>query len=282
MFVGTRDKTLLAVGVLSGGSGVMKTANADGSSVPDKGGYYVRDIATTLNFRLIALEAGVEMPANPANPSVTAACSFLTANGDPSKTDINAGNTTVGIVTTATGNTFPMFKVDYGVAAIPATYTLGVAGSTDSGDLYAINTFEDLLPSIANGRPIVEMRNPRYLYQGSYRDVSSQLSSKTTVTLTNYHDSNFKLVNPIEMNIATNQPGNTHGLTSFTFAIPVHAITGSLGYTTVYWDPWYIRPGIGPNAYDLDDGTKGLGGAILLAVGNISDDSSLGVTTTQQ
>jgi hypothetical protein len=248
LFVGTVDRTLLAIG---------KVSKVDGANST-----FITPDSKTVSFTVVALEAGAEMPTN-ANIA-TATCSFLT--GSNNSTNFTPAATRVGIVRADYLYTFPAFKMERDDIYYATYIFRGSAGAI---------SFNALTPGIYvnhNGA-MAQMRIPSYAYQGGYREITSPLSSKITVTIQNLDDESFKA--PI---FRFNTDDDNDGLVSFTFTIPVWAISPA----SVAGQPaaleWYIRPGYGPNAYNLDNGTKGLGGAILIWIGADSN-YNLQVTT---
>ena len=86
------------------------------------------------------------------------------------------------------------------------------------------------------------------------------------------------------MNIVTTlytsaKHGKTGGVSALTFAIPVYAITNLVVGDVSPPVQWFVKPGFGTNAFDLDNGRRQAGGAILLAVGDVTLDF-LTVNTT--
>jgi len=80
-----------------------------------------------------------------------------------------------------------------------------------------------------------------------------------------------ELPNPILFDIETHAEND--GFISLTFTVPVYAISDFTPPGVENPITWYIRPGFGTYYYDLDDGTGGPGGSLLLAVGNVNYDS---------
>jgi len=163
----------------------------------------------------------------------------------------------------------------------PASYRIGSNDLTATG-LISDDRFDTIyLPAIRVVGPsnpaFAENKLPRFPLAGNrYYEFRAPWAIKTT---TDMHPTAYTAVagagavlpNPIYFDIETHVEND--GFISFTFTVPVFALS-SLEPTGVEKPvTWFIRPGFGTYYYDLDDGTGGAGGSLLIAVGDVNYDS---------
>jgi len=216
---------------------VGKLYGVDGAA-----GTVITSDTKSVTFILYALEAGVADSA--ANSS------FLTAAGDHQYNyqTVNASNTRI-LPMDIGGKNFPLFRLEHG-QIVYSEYNFEL----HSGEF---NDFSGIRIAAAG---IVETRQPRYtLPDGNIQTKSTIiLDNNTVVTLTNNNTGQFNKTVEFTLNTSTTVNGS---IFSFVFSIPVYALTDG--------SRWFIRPGYAANQYDLDDGTSGMGGAILIGTGYI-------------
>ncbi|MDR0465250.1 MAG: hypothetical protein LBG94_09105 [Treponema sp.] len=263
LFVGRKtDRTLLAIGKLTTDPITTTTAS--------------------VTFEIQALDAGLRFPTD-AVATAAAYDTFLisnnntTANATAANTDLQKATVNVG----SSNLQFPTYVIPHNQSAgRAATYALRTAQDGTATPTAGITALASYLLGVRT--PIVDTAAPNLSIMakitipprfpvggGLYKGFDTPYAEETRVYITGLTLGNG-LPNPIAMSIVTadytfaNKDG---GVCSLTFSIPVYAIT-AMSQTGV--DPhivWNVRPGFGTSAYDLDDGYRGTGGAILLAVG---------------
>ena len=267
LFAGANDdKTLLAVGRLT--------------QVDGENGNTLYTDSTSVTFEVAALVAGTRPTATGIPPS-----SFLTNSGSDGSTVIK--NISIHYVG---DRTFPLYMLrrssgnPTGIAA-GATTSATYAFDTVSGPAFSTYAAGIVLAGGYN----YEVRNPRYiitdgLYQYSsifVQDIRRALVStmSNAVPLSNapagpnYTNTTY-FQNPITFTFDTT--GSPDGsIFSLAFEIFVYNLTprptsaASLSDNNANPIKWRLSPGMGTKWLDLDDGSGGEGGAILLGSGDI-------------
>jgi hypothetical protein len=253
LFAGKSDKTLMAVGRIAMVDGVSGTTiNANTKSV---------------TFELDALVAAVNDLSS--SSFVTNVESTTGAAPDFSITKVNMDN----IFTTQAADMFPIFKLDPGRTEIKAQYTFRLnSGNFDdylNGILVAPPAFT--APGLpAPGTPgIIERKQPRYTSgEGRYHESILLLDELTVIKLTNNNSPGVPFVRKVDFSFDTTSTASGT-VFSLVFSIPVYALSNIADENGNTSKNWYIRSSYGTNLYDLDDGTNGLGGAVLLGTGDV-------------
>ena len=261
LFVGRKtDRTLLAIGKLT--------------TDP------VQTTTTSVTFEIQALDAGLRFPTSTAEDAA-AYDTFLTSS-DSAATNVSAANTVLKKATVNVGSSslqFPAYVIPDNQSRA-ATYALRTAQDVTATPIAGITALASYLLGVRT--PIIDTVAPNLSIMakitipprfpvggGLYKGFDTPYAEETRVNITGLSLGNG-LPNPIAMSIVTadyTSANKDGGVCSLTFSIPVYAIT-AMSQTGV--DPhivWNVRPGFGTSAYDLDDGYRGTGGAILLAVG---------------
>jgi len=166
----------------------------------------------------------------------------------------------------------------------PASYRIGSNDLTASG-LISDDQFDTIYrPAIrvfgqidAATAAFAENKLPRFPLAGNrYYEFRAPWAIKTT---TEMHPLGYNAVagagavlpNPIYFDIETHAEND--GFISFTFTVPVYALSNLEPTGVEKPVTWFIRPGFGTYYYDLDDGAGGAGGSLLIAVGDVNYDS---------
>jgi len=160
-------------------------------------------------------------------------------------------------------------RTELGNQKIP-TYPLPVDSGDEQEAVYkfegAPEEYASIILFASTKKIFVEPRFPRYMQNGSYRQLSETIDMRSTVVAT--IPTNFS--NEIELTFTTK--GN--GIFSFYIEIPVYILTTAPGTNSGTTDPlkpiaWKIRTGLGSELYSLDDGLAG-GGCVLMSIGKLS------------
>jgi len=265
LFAGKSDKTLMAIGKLSA---------VDGNT------------ATPLNITANTKSVTFTLAPITAAVSNTSSSSFVTAARTAPYNSASFANTLVSlksVFATLPAKQFPFFDLVQG-EDIKAKYTFDLytgavpnanyAFSAYSGGIFISNPadFGAIIPGIPLPVGyIIEKKIPRYTSYSAvgqpldtYHQSILMLDEKTIVTLDNNNTADAEF-NP-EVAFTFNTAGTINGTVfSLVFSIPVYALrefdeNGNRSR-------WYIRSSYGPNLYDLDDGTRGMGGAVLIGTG---------------
>jgi len=173
----------------------------------------------------------------------------------------------------------------------PAGYQIGsndlatpVPPNLVSGEGYESDRFDDIYkPAIRVVGPtnpaVAENKLPRFPLAGNrYYEFKAPWAIKTTTEMhpdylaaTAAGTLGNELPNPIFFNIETHAEND--GFIALVFNVPVFAISNFTPPGVETPITWFIKPGFGTYYYDLDDGTGGPGGSLLIAVGNVNYDS---------
>jgi hypothetical protein len=252
LFAGKTDKTIMAVGRLTAVDGVAGTTIAAGSK--------------TITFNLNAVVASVS--------STPSASSFLTAARTSPYTTVNAANTVVSndnVFHTVPSKTFPCFELER-LRTVRADYEFKLESADRAFSDYGI--FVSPPAFAAPGLPVnpVERKTPRYTSpDGAFHESILLLDENTEVNLLNNMTAGDRFDSKVQFTFNTTDTING-SMFSFAFSVPVYALReldkdGNRSR-------WYVRSSYGPNLYDLDDGTIGMGGGVLIKTGHIT--ASLG------
>ena len=257
LFAGKSDKTLMALGRLTAVDGVNGTTITANSK--------------TVTFTLRAVLASVS--STPANSS------FKTAANDAAGgyQTVNATNTAVTseniFYTLGTSKTFPCFELERLKPTVNATYEFDLSPPATAPAFNDYGIFASPPAFAAPGLPVnpVERKAPRYTSEdGKSHESILLLDEKTTVILTNNNplstDQPYRFRSTVEFTFNTMNTING-SVFSFAFSVPVYALkeVDKDGKKS----RWYVRSSYGPNLYDLDDGTVGMGGGVLIKTGHI-------------
>jgi len=282
LFAGKSDKTLMAIGRLS-------AVNNGSGAVPET---TITASTKSVTFTLAAITAAVKAVSG-VSPSgyLATGSSFVTASGNPPLyQNANTANTIVTLkklFATESAKEFPLFKLIQ-EATIKAIYTFDLASGGNAN--YAFNAYSNGIfisnPSdfggIIPGLPLpvppppdykIERKIPRYTTYNAagapidtYHESILMLDEKTIITLDNNNTADTPFIPAVEfsLNTASTVSGTVFSLV---FSIPVYALREFDGSGNR--SRWYIRSSYGPSLYDLDDGTSGMGGAVLLGTGEV-------------
>jgi len=287
LFAGKTDKTLMAIGRLY---------SVDGTE-----GSFITPTSKYVTFKLAAVTAAAaELSGTPPAALTVTPLSFLTAARDNGGNyqDISVPNTNVyadNIFSTVPDKFFPFYRLEKG-RAVKAAYTFTLS-STESKYSFGAYSSGIFVAPAAFGAPIpglplsvdykIERKQPRYTSpNGKFHQSILMLDEKTKVYLNNNNTAGLPGTpapfDPVvQFTLDTTDPAVVNGsVFSLVFSIPVYALseTDQNGNKS----RWYIRSSYGASLYDLDDGTRGMGGAILLGVGDveISGDIEIYVKNT--
>lgn len=255
LFAGKSDRTLMAVGRLTAVNGVAATA--------------ITAASITVTFTLNAVVAAVS--ADPTNPS--APSSFLTAARDAAGgyKAVSASNTVVtseNIFYTVPSKTFPCFELER-LRNVDASYEFKLYSADRAFSDYGIYVSPPAFA--APGLPVnpVERKAPRYTSGEKSHESILLLDENTEVNLTNNNTAGdlFNSIVTFTFDTTNTKEGSVF---SFAFSVPVYALGKDKDENI---SRWYVRSSYGPNLYDLDDGTSGLGGGVLIKTGHIPPPS---------
>ena len=237
IFVGRSScRTLLAVGTIS-------STNGTGSD-----GDLTDNTITSVTFAVSALDAGTGGAGFPRTTS--------------SYTALNSSSLTYAALT-----------VNLSAAASPPVkmLPLHVISEDDETQMrFTVGGINDYLAGVRiAGNGSVEQRTPpRFIAQNNRiaLDVTPLATAVSASMPALTAESAFTGYFDIDITPEASNP-NRSGFFSLTFQVPVYAVnqqSSSSGNPAVNW---FIRPCFGQYRYDLDDGTNGLGGSVLLYAG---------------
>jgi len=293
IFVGRNsDKTLMGIGdmISANGAGGTTVISADTTSVT----FAVRGIETRLNLGATNTGASAAV--------ISSLTSFVTASGAPSNLDdpdnatiIYTKDNNMASVQPLDGINFPFYSLPktngVGLLDIRARYTFyyvttpgtdPTASKLAHAGIRVINEKEKFPTNVTGTAepkifPETLKRWPRYLLGGQYLYVQNKIDYGTKVGFkpneVGANPTNAQFVNgsafdgDVLLSFDTRSSiDKVGGLFSFTFRIPVYAMTlaPSLngGGDAVLW---WLKPGFSTNEYSLDDGTN-VGGCVLMGV----------------
>jgi hypothetical protein len=282
LFAGKSDKTLMAVGRLT------SVNNGSGNTAAT----LITAETKSVTFTLAAITAAAAVPNGPSGSNFTPN-SFFTAyrDDDGSYKNVSPANTRVdGVkIFNETTKFFPSFRLERD-RVVNAEYVFKLhseAGGAlgDYGILVAPSAFGAPIPGLPTQPPdtnhaIIEKKLPRYTSYGAngqpvdnYHESILLLSEYTKVWLENNNTPDVVFDPAVKFMLDTTDPLVVNGgVFSLVFSIPVYALSDrdENGNAGANGPPsrWFIRSSYGPSLYDLDDGTQGMGGAILINVGD--------------
>jgi len=248
LFAGRKsDKTLLAIGVLSGGTEAGGGTHTAGTITAN---------TTSVTFSLNALKAGAS--------TTQANSSYQTVSAPLSLTSIQINNKSVPIHQLTVGGTPPATSI---------TYTLdGVApiSSNHIGGIYVLAGAKAVLigPTISlNGSSVDIPGTPLLTISGSPTITTTPASGAVLTS------------NAFQISITPATNATVGSIAALTFEVPVNAIS-SVAATTDGTLPvnWFIRPGYGTNNYVLDEGTGNAGGSLLISYGTAPSEITINST----
>jgi len=265
LFAGKSDRTLMAVGRLTAVDG------APGITA-------ITDSSKTVTFTLDAIVAYVSSDPNDSS-FITAAKDTAPASPLDKYMDVSPTNTVVSdesIFYTVPSKTFPCFKLER-LQTVRADYTFRLNSSPAGGAFDDYGIFVSPPAYAAPGLPVtdnfVERKAPRYYSDGGiYHESILLLDENTDVKLLNNNplptDPPYRFQSTVEFTFDTTNTING-SMFAFTFFVPVYALKEYDKFGNK--SRWYVRSSYGPNLYDLDDGTVGMGGGVLIKTGHIQD-----------
>jgi len=242
LFAGRKsDRTLLAVGLLSGGT------ESDGSA---------------------------STPGTITNSTVSVTFSLNAFTGGGANVSSSYAATTNGTLATATifGTAYPAIEITKATPpAIPSTvtatitYTLGGATALTNylpGIWYRTGAKVEIkAPTLSLSNTLVDVPAPLLLPQGT---PTIGITPPTAGVLTS--ESFVITISPAASTIEGS-------ISSFYFEVPVNAINATAATDGTPAVNWFIRPGYGINLPVLDKGTAGdLGGSLLITYGEPSSE----------
>jgi len=266
LFAGKSDKTLMAIGRLT-------AVNNGSGNITNPLTITTNTIAVT--FTLDAITAAVSD--DPANSS------FLTAAKTSPYETVSAANTVVSLYNVFHTNpkVFPCFELER-LRTVSATYEFKLSSQGNLTAAYPNGIFVSPPAFAAPGLPVdpssgcpavIERKQPRYTApDGNFHESILLLDKETRVTIEN-NNTNAPFNSTVSFKFDTTDSVNG-SVFALVFSIPVYALK-ELDKESQR-SRWYIRSSYGPNLYDLDDGTSGMGGAVLIQTGHtqtiIGDD----------
>jgi len=253
LFIGNKDNSnLLAVGILS---------HIDGNPVSATNN--LKTTSTTVTFTVLSLEAGITRQSL-GNP----------ATAEPSNTGTRAQpfvDVTIR-VDTADIAPYTVFKglyLDASATASTGNYTFGFTGLTAPGDAAEIANRFSAIRIRGTEAKILPRSNVKFIKDGrTYKlpdEVITPITASSFTGLT--AGAALTTTGSVGYSITTNE---FSGLNSFTYVIPVYAITETVSVDGVVSYPWLIMPGQGTQAELLDNNTTtALGGSVLTVIGTL-------------
>jgi hypothetical protein len=244
LFVGRKtDKTLLAVGLLTG---------VDGSSTDLE----IKSTSTTATFTVVAFKAGLDLD-DPSDSNFCTGSELVPGTATAASTIIRK------VENKTTGEKFPMHWIPAG-KTVAAIYEIELDHTTALIANYKAGIV------VADAPPSIQVKNPRYTSEsdGETYELPPPHASSTEIIYTS-NDAAGAFSEKTEFSIDTTGTNN-EGVIAFTFEIPVYAINGGSSLNNIDPVKWFVRPSLRSSSYDLDNGNTG--GSILLGIG----DSALG------
>jgi hypothetical protein len=310
LFAGKSDKTLMAIGRLTAvdGNGTPTARQTIITDTTKSVTFTISAINAGVRATATGGAATVEgRPATATADSIVSSfvTNYLNTDESPSsaRTTVFLNNGVFGSVPALSSVYFPIFKLHPArpVLGTKALYTFrlsseGTAGynfsdyaSPGRGNNNAIfistpafgNTIPGLPPNPADAVPAeIDRKQPRYTTYdnrgqptNSYHNSILMLDESTIIYLTN-NNIPEQPFDPAVSFTFFNKDTVDGSVFALVFSIPVYALqeyessVGGVGAGIK--SRWYIRPGYGPSLYDLDDGTLGMGGAVLIGTGSVN------------
>jgi len=243
LFVGRRsDKTLLAVGVLS------HVYEGSTDTFPN-----ITTGTTKVSFDVNALKAGV-----------TTDTSTNTSTSSSFYTNRTQANPIVNLPGKIGGKDFPYFYL------APSTAEIAHYKFTFSSATHAYSFYQPAI--IYAGGAVAEIIKPKWTFPPNIEksDADYEYSISTTVSISTGVSAGSPC--PDTVNFTINTAPLSPSIAALTFTVPVYAV-----YSTSESVEWYLRPGYGNYARELDDGSFETGGAVLLGIGVTGGGSTKGV-----
>jgi len=244
LLAGKSDKTLMAIGRLSSGSTSITTTT------------------TSVTFDVAAVKVGV-------NPDLTVS-SFLTAGmGKPNYSTVADTNTET-VYEDIESLYFLAFKLPGNVSSIQATYNFKLDASSVSFADYN-NASGNAIYVSSSGtaykkRPSYSMEEGGNINGGNSVPILDIRPETTVVNMGNNQrtsSAEVPFVPKVEFTFDT-RGAELGSIFALVFQIPVYVLRPECGV-------WYIRPGYGVLNYELDNGTGGMGGAVLIKIGDAEE-----------
>jgi len=113
----------------------------------------------------------------------------------------------------------------------------------------------------------VEMRMPRFMDGGSYKQPKAYLDTRSTAESLDYGHAPLSLFSNV-VNLVFTHVGSSTGMYSFFIDIPVVLFTKATGTNggNIPGIVWHVRTGLGSELYSIDDGLAS-GGCVLMGIG---------------
>ena len=284
LFVGKRTPrgaVLLGVGTLTG------TTETVGTAVTTTTAGIVKSVTTKVTFEIVTLASAIK----PVFPLVATNSSFFTIRDDTDGSfNFTADAGTIDVTSTTdtskgTGfgiqmlndSPFPLFVLQSNPATTITenTYAAKFTFTTASGAVTAPTTPHTIAeyvkgivvagaPAVPAAYQYIEMGPPATIINGEKVSYNTQVLG-VDVTMENNKTADATLNN--EAYFLIKVPGQLEGgLITFTFTIPVYAITKApASGNGIEPKLWFIQPGLEKNY--IDNGTN-LGGSILFGIGD--------------
>jgi len=238
LLAGKSDKTLMAIGKLSSETSLIK------------------DDTKFVTFEVAAVKNGLNSDLNDS--------SFYTAAlGSPTSSfgQVNVNNTDIDKNYSIADIYFQAFRLPLSNSDIKATYEFKLDASSVSFSTYAAGIF------VSGNGGVPYKKRPSYTMANGYNITSTTAvpildirDETTVVTMLNNKTGAFDPVVQFQFNTMSAVAGSVFALV---FQIPIYVLVPEC--------VWYVRPGYGVLNYELDDGTGGMGGAVLIKTGNAKE-----------
>jgi len=162
----------------------------------------------------------------------------------------------------------PAYPLTVPTAATPAPTTTATYEFYGAPYKYATQL---LLAASGTEKVLVEPRFPRYMDNGSYKQLSATIDMRSEVKVTTQPTTGLPLVaanSAVGIPLTFTSKGS--GIFSFYIEIPVYVLSTDEGTNAGALTPikWRIRTGLGSELYSLDDGLAG-GGCVLMTIGKL-------------
>lgn len=258
MFVGKgENKTLLGVGKITSAAGPVGTGGA----------LWLIPTTRSVTFSLAAIRTGLTVTGESAGAGDPPASDVVFDSLDKTQF-ISSSRVDLG------GTSYPRYIIS---SARNSVVNVGyqfdfVTNSvvTNAVVKSAIKHIRTTVDSVTTA-PEVKKRTPRFMDGGRYKEPKNRIDTKSTVAIAaGYATSaanNASFQDTVPLVITTQ--GN--GIFSFYIQIPVYMVNNDVVAGTPDAERWYIRTGLGPELYNLDDGIAS-GGCVFIATDDATSD----------
>jgi len=278
MAVGRKDgKTLLGVGVIMEVDNSAAGLNASGE--PTNPLATILPATKSVTFYITAMKTGLLVGGEVAvgTTPVTADGEFVNTYGIQTDSLVFTDTTikTGSKRSTLGGIDYPLYSLpEAATAAVQkGTYTFYGAADKYKAQLILNRTAaawtqptDPADPLITSTLLDIEMRMPRFMDGGSYKQPKAYLDTRSTVVSLEYGNNGNLFSDVVDLTFT--HVGSSTGMYSFFIDIPVVLFTKATGTNggNIPGIVWHVRTGLGSELYSIDDGLAS-GGCVLMGIG---------------